>query len=113
MLNEISAYINQLQINAKVIAELDCLFSFSKIAQTNRYTKPNINNSTDLVIEKGRHPVIEQQLDDDEFYVPNDVILNKDSQQIMMITGPTCLEPSFVKANRFDCFDGSTDLCAC
>lgn len=88
LLNEISAYIDQLQINAKVIAELDCLFSFSKIAQTNRYTKPNINNSTDLVIEKGRHPVIEQQLDDDEFYVPNDVILNKDSQQIMMITGP-------------------------
>ena len=88
LLNEISVYINQLQINAKVIAELDCLFSFSKIAQTNRYTKPNINNSSDLVIEKGRHPVIEQQLDDDEFYVPNDVILNKDSQQIMMITGP-------------------------
>ena len=88
LLNEISAYINQLQINAKVIAELDCLFSFSKIAQTNRYTKPNINNSSDLVIEKGRHPVIEQQLDDDEFYVPNDVILNKDNQQIMMITGP-------------------------
>ena len=88
MLNEISAYIDQLQINAKVIAELDCLFSFSKIAQTNRYTKPNINNSSDLVIEKGRHPVIEQQLGDDEFYVPNDVILNKDSQQIMMITGP-------------------------
>ena len=88
LLNEISAYINQLQINAKVIAELDCLFSFSKIAQTNRYTKPNINNSSDLVIEKGRHPVIEQQLGDDEFYVPNDVILNKDNQQIMMITGP-------------------------
>ena len=88
LLNEISAYINQLQINAKVIAELDCLFSFSKIAQTNRYTKPNINNSSDLVIKKGRHPVIEQQLSDDEFYVPNDVILNKDNQQIMMITGP-------------------------
>ena len=67
---------------------MDCLFSFSKIAQTNRYTKPNINNSSDLVIEKGRHPVIEQQLGEDEFYVPNDVILNKDSQQIMMITGP-------------------------
>ena len=88
LLNEISAYINQLQINAKVIAELDCLFSFSKIAQTNRYTKPIMNNSSDLVIKKGRHPVIEQQLGDDEFYVPNDVILNKDNQQIMMITGP-------------------------
>ena len=88
LLNEISAYINQLQINAKVIAELDCLFSFSKIAQTNRYAKPIINNSSDLIIEKGRHPVIEQQLGDDEFYVPNDVILNKDNQQIMMITGP-------------------------
>ena len=64
---------------------MDCLFSFQN-TQTNG-TKPNINNSSDLVIEKGRHPVIEQQLGDDEFYVPNDVILNKDSQQIM-ITGP-------------------------
>tara|TARA_B100001093_G_scaffold520525_1_gene617750 strand:+ start:78490 stop:81087 length:2598 start_codon:yes stop_codon:yes gene_type:complete len=88
LLNEILPYINQLQINAKIIAELDCLFSFSKIAQTNRYSKPKINNSFDLIIKKGRHPVIEQQLSEDEFYVPNDVILNRDSQQIMMITGP-------------------------
>jgi DNA mismatch repair protein MutS len=67
---------------------LDCLLSFSSIARKNNYAKPSVNNSSDLVIKQGRHPVIEQQLEMGEPYIPNDVTLNREKQQIMMITGP-------------------------
>jgi DNA mismatch repair protein MutS len=77
-----------LQKNAQIISRLDCLLSFSKIANKFNYCKPILNNSCDLKIVKGRHPVIEQQLDSLKNYIPNDIDLNKIDQQIMMITGP-------------------------
>ena len=77
-----------LQKNAQIISRLDCLLSFSKIANKFNYCKPILNNNCDLKIIKGRHPVIEQQLDSLNSYIPNDIDLNKIDQQIMMITGP-------------------------
>jgi DNA mismatch repair protein MutS len=77
-----------LQKNAQIISRLDCLLSFSKIANKFNYCKPILNNNCDLKIIKGRHPVIEQQLDSLKDYIPNDIDLNKTDQQIMMITGP-------------------------
>jgi len=64
------------------------LLSFSSIAKTHNYAKPSVNIGSDLIIRKGRHPVIEQQLEMGTPYIPNDVTLNRDQQQIMMITGP-------------------------
>ena len=77
-----------LQKNAQIISRLDCLLSFSKIANKFNYCKPILNSNCDLKIIKGRHPVIEQQLDSLKNYIPNDIDLNKIDQQIMMITGP-------------------------
>ena len=77
-----------LQKNAQIISRLDCLLSFSKIATKFNYCKPILNDNCDLKIIKGRHPVIEQQLDSLKNYIPNDIDLNKIDQQIMMITGP-------------------------
>ena len=81
-------YISQIQQNARVIATLDCLLSFSTVARTSQYVKPDINESTKLEIKGGRHPVIEKQLPAGEMYVPNDVYLDTESQQILIITGP-------------------------
>ncbi len=81
-------YISQIQQNAKVIATLDCLLSFAIVAKINKYCKPDINDSTQLYIEAGRHPVIEKQLPVGESYVPNDIYLDTDNQQILIITGP-------------------------
>ena len=81
-------YIGQIQQNARVIAMLDCLLSFAAVARTNRYKKPEINESTKLEIKGGRHPVIEKQLPAGENYVPNDVFLDTESNQILIITGP-------------------------
>lgn len=81
-------FISQIQQNAKVIATLDCLLSFAVIAKANKYCKPEINDSTQLYIEAGRHPVIEKQLPQGESYVPNDIYLDTENQQILIITGP-------------------------
>ena len=81
-------YIPIIQINANIIARCDCLYSFAKIAQQNKYIRPELNNSLELDIKKGRHPVIEMQLPPDEPYIANDVYLDNDTQQIIMITGP-------------------------
>ena len=81
-------YIRPVQHNAALIAQLDCLISFAKIAQRNRYVRPVMNDGYAVNIKNGRHPVIEQQLPLGESYVPNDVFLDKDEQQILMITGP-------------------------
>jgi len=88
LVQSIAVYIQQIQLNASIISQLDCLLSFSSIAKRHNYIKPNVNNSSDLAIIKGRHPVIEQQLEMGEPYIPNDVNLNREQQQIMMITGP-------------------------
>ena len=81
-------FINHIQQNAVLIAELDCLQCFSTIAIKNNYRKPKICTEDVLDIKEGRHPVIEQRLAVGEQYVPNDVFLDADSQQIMIITGP-------------------------
>ncbi|HNP95414.1 MAG TPA: DNA mismatch repair protein MutS [Cyclobacteriaceae bacterium] len=81
-------YVSQIQQNARVIATLDCLLSFAMVAQANRYVKPEINESTTIDIKNGRHPVIEKQLPVGESYIPNDIYLDNESQQILVITGP-------------------------
>ena len=74
--------------NAKLVARLDCLHSFAKVSQVNDYNKPVVKNGQELAITNGRHPVIERHLPLGEEYIPNDVYLDSDKQQIMMITGP-------------------------
>lgn len=81
-------FIPQIQQNARIIGVLDCLLSFSVVARTNRYTKPQINDSLILDIKAGRHPVIEKQLPTGDTYVPNDIYLDSDGQQVLIITGP-------------------------
>ena len=81
-------YIAPVQHNAQLIAQLDCLCGFTQLATENNYTAPVIDNSTDLEIVNGRHPVIEKQLPVGEAYIANDVTLNREEQQIIMITGP-------------------------
>ena len=88
LIEAVSLKILSLKKNAYVISNLDCLLSFSKIAERNNYTRPKIDDSTNLKITKGRHPVIEQQLESLKSYVPNDIDLNQTDQQLMMITGP-------------------------
>ncbi len=85
---ELADYIVPVQLNAALIAQLDCLLSFANLATTHNYTRPEINNSKVIEIKDGRHPVIEQQLKIGEEYVANDVYLDDSSQQIIMITGP-------------------------
>lgn len=84
----ISDYIQPIQHNAHLIARIDCLMAFANIAEKNDYTRPEINDSLVIDIKGGRHPVIEQQLELGESYVPNDVYLDSEDQQILMITGP-------------------------
>jgi DNA mismatch repair protein MutS len=81
-------YIAPIQLNAVLIAQLDCLLSFATNALENNYTKPEINDSKIIDIKDGRHPVIEKQLPIGEEYVANDIYLDDKSQQIVMITGP-------------------------
>ena len=81
-------YIPQIQINANAIAHLDCLLSFAKVAEENNYIRPLISSDNVLDIKQGRHPVIETQLPLGEHYVPNDIYLDTEKQQIMIITGP-------------------------
>ena len=88
MVIAMSDYIPALQQNASQVANLDCLLSFSKAAKKNNYSKPVITDTLELDIKDGRHPVLEQQLPLGEAYVPNDLFLHPESQQIIMITGP-------------------------
>ena len=84
----LNEYIPAIQINANQIARLDCLLSFAHAASLNRYVRPVVDDSMTLDIRQGRHPVIEQQLPVGESYIANDVLLDTDSQQILIITGP-------------------------
>ncbi|HEY8513674.1 MAG TPA: DNA mismatch repair protein MutS [Cyclobacteriaceae bacterium] len=81
-------FIPQIQQNARAIALIDCLLSFAQVARANRYVRPEINESLVIDIREGRHPVIEKQLPPGESYVPNDILLDSDKQQILIITGP-------------------------
>ncbi len=84
----INQYIKAVQQNANIVAKLDCLCGFATLAKANKYVYPEIDDTFDLEIKNGRHPVIEQQLPIGESYIANDVYLDRDSQQIIMITGP-------------------------
>ena len=88
LIQDMQEFIPQIQINANLIAHLDCLLSFMKVSQMQRYVRPLVDDSEVLDIKQGRHPVIETQLPIGEQYVPNDVLLDTEHQQIMMITGP-------------------------
>ena len=88
LIQDMQEFIPQIQINANLIAHLDCLLSFMKVSQLQRYVRPVVDDSEVLDIKQGRHPVIETQLPIGEQYVPNDVLLDTEHQQIMMITGP-------------------------
>ena len=84
----LTKFIAPIQLNARLIAQLDCLYSFSFISRKYQYKKPIIDNSKSLLIKGGRHPVIERQLKAGESYVPNNTQLDRNNQQIIMITGP-------------------------
>jgi DNA mismatch repair protein MutS len=84
----IGEWVKAIQLNASLVARLDCLLSFAITALNKDYCRPEVNNSTTIEITEGRHPVIEQQLPADEVYVSNSVRLDDKEQQIMILTGP-------------------------
>lgn len=88
LVTDMAEFIPQIQINANIIARLDCLLSFAKAAEEHRYVRPVVADDCVLQITAGRHPVIETQLPMGEEYVPNDIELDAEQQQIMIITGP-------------------------
>ncbi|MEG2339798.1 MAG: DNA mismatch repair protein MutS [Odoribacter sp.] len=88
LLTEAAAYIRPLQADAKMIAAIDALISFAEISISNKYNRPEINDSDTINIQEGRHPVIEKQLPPGEEYISNDVRLDTKEQQIIIITGP-------------------------
>ncbi|MEN9448513.1 MAG: mismatch repair protein MutS [Bacteroidota bacterium] len=88
LVNEILDYIQPIQLNANLIARLDCLQSFASIALKYQYRRPKLSDGLELKITEGRHPVIEHQLQLGEQYIPNDVYLHPQEQQIIIITGP-------------------------
>ncbi len=88
LMQYIVTYINALQKNANIIAQVDCLLGFSILSKQNKYSKPNITNDFTIHIENGRHPIIEKKLPIDTEYVSNSVYLDNSTQQILMITGP-------------------------
>jgi DNA mismatch repair protein MutS len=84
----IAEYTAPVQLNAALTAKLDCLLSFARCAVENKYVRPVINDTNSIIIKQGRHPVIEKQLPVTESYIPNDVLLDHDEQQIIILTGP-------------------------
>lgn len=88
LVNWIATYIKPVQLNANLIAQLDCLTSFAQLAIENKYVCPELDDSFELEIKNGRHPVIEKQLPVGTPYITNDVFLDRETQQLIMITGP-------------------------
>ena len=88
LVEAIQEFIPQIQENAMLLAKLDCLLGFAKTAEEHRYVRPVIDDSDVIDIRQGRHPVIETELPIDEQYVPNDILLDQERQQIVIITGP-------------------------
>ena len=112
MVNALSGYIPTIQVNASILSQIDCLMSFATVSLENNYCCPSINDTTELKIKEGRHPVIEQQLPIGESYIPNDILLDHDEQQIIIITGPNMAGKSallrqtalIVLMAQMDCF---------
>ncbi len=88
LVNHVAAYVTAIQVNATVLARLDCLLSFGILARENHYVRPGLNDSDIIDIRQGRHPVIEKQLPLDESYIANDIFLDRNDQQIIILTGP-------------------------
>ena len=88
LIKKIIPHISGIQNNAAKVAYLDCLISFAETATLNDYKKPEVNKSYDFEVYDSRHPVIEHSLEETKSYIPNDIKLNRDNQQILMITGP-------------------------
>lgn len=88
LLEELTKFIHTIQKNAKALAEVDCLSTFADNAILYNYCRPEVNQTNKIDIEEGRHPVIEREMPLGESYIPNNVVLDKDSQQIIMLTGP-------------------------
>ncbi|MFT7334938.1 MAG: DNA mismatch repair protein MutS [Porticoccaceae bacterium] len=84
----IATYIKPVQLNANLVAQLDCLCSFTQLAIENKYVCPELDETFQLEIKNGRHPVIEKQLPVGMPYIPNDIFLDRETQQMIMITGP-------------------------
>lgn len=85
---DLGEFLQPIQYNSSLVARVDCLLSFAKLAKSNNYVMPEVNDSKVIDIKNGRHPVIEQNLPIGEEYIANDVFLDEEKQQIMMITGP-------------------------
>lgn len=88
VLEQALEYLPHIQQNAQVLARIDCLLSFALLAHTQNYNRPTVNEGSSLTIEAGRHPVIEKQLPAGDEYIANDTQLNREENQILMITGP-------------------------
>jgi DNA mismatch repair protein MutS len=88
LVQEVAQFVTEIQQNARVLGTLDALLSFAQVALENNYSRPKISDTDTLEIKEGRHPVIEKQLPPGENYVPNDIYLDNDTQQIIIITGP-------------------------
>ncbi len=88
LLLQLQEYISPVQLNAQIIAQLDCILCYADIALRFKYKRPILNEEQDLKITAGRHPVIEQALPSGESYIANDILLDKDEQQIIILTGP-------------------------
>lgn len=88
LIDDVAKFIHPVQSNANIIARIDCLLSYTSIAVSNNYVKPLVNDSYNLNIKDGRHPVLEKQMALGDEYIANDVYLDNNTQQIIMITGP-------------------------
>ena len=88
LVTAIQEFIPQIQVNATLLAQLDCLLGFAKTAEEHRYVRPVVDGTDVIDIRQGRHPVIETELPVDEQYIPNDIVLDQERQQIVIITGP-------------------------
>ncbi len=96
LITDVVSYIAPIQQNARLVAELDCLCSFTEVASKNNYVLPKLNEGMSLTIKAGRHPVIEKQLKPGDSYIPNDIYLDDEQQQIIIITGPNMAGKSAV-----------------
>lgn len=88
LLHDMNEYVAAVQLNSQLLARLDCLLSFASTAVQNKYARPVINDGFDLILKDCRHPVIEKQLGIDNSYIPNNIELDRDSQRIVILTGP-------------------------
>lgn len=88
LLVEVHGYLDSIKLNAQLIAQIDVLHGYAVLAKSNNYNKPELTEGFEIEIEEGRHPVIEQALEDPSEYIPNSISLDRDKQQILMITGP-------------------------